>query len=66
MEFLGITVGQNHLKMSSKDIAAVAEWLEPKSSKEVERFLGLANYHRSFIKNFAKMAQPLYSFTGKK
>ena len=25
----------------------------------------MANYHRSFIKNFAELAQPLYSLTGK-
>ena len=37
----------------------------PKNSKDVERFLGLANYHRSFIKNFAHIAVPLYKVTGK-
>ena len=41
------------------------EWPVPSSSKEVERFLGLANYHRVFVKNFAEKAQVLYSLTGK-
>jgi hypothetical protein len=31
----------------------------------VERFLGFANYHRSFIKDFAKISGPLYEITGK-
>lgn len=65
VEFLGRIVSSNQLKMASKDIETVTEWPVPTSSKEVERFLGLANYHRSFIKNFAEMARPLYKLTGK-
>ena len=65
VEFLGRIVSSNQLKMSTKDITTVTDWPVPKTSKEVERFLGLANYHRSFIKDFAVMAQPLYGLTGK-
>ena len=50
--------------MGVKDISTITDWPVPTSSKEVERFLGLAYYHRSFIKNFAELAQPLYSLTG--
>jgi hypothetical protein len=35
------------------------------STKHVERFLGFANYHRSFIKDFAKISGPLYEIAGK-
>ena len=38
----------------------------PRSSKDVERFLGFANYHRGFIAGYAQMAFPLYRLTGKK
>lgn len=38
---------------------------DPKTTKEVEKFLGFANYHRAFIKNYAKMAGPLNRLTGK-
>ncbi|MCG8045980.1 MAG: Ty3/Gypsy family RNase HI domain-containing protein, partial [Candidatus Thiodiazotropha endolucinida] len=51
--------------MSAEDCEVVTNWPEPKSSKDVERFLGLANYHRSFVKNFAEIAVPLYKLTGK-
>ena len=37
----------------------------PQNSKEVERFLSLANNHRNFVKNFAQIAVPLYKITGK-
>ena len=65
VEFLGRVVSSNQLKMATKDISTVTDWPEPTSSKEVEQFLGLANNHRSFIKNFADMAHVLYSLTGK-
>lgn len=63
VELLGRIVSSNQLKIASKDISAVTEWPIPTSSREVERFLGLANYHRAFIKNFAELAQTLYNLT---
>ena len=64
VEFPGRVVSSNQLKMATKDISTVTDWQEPTPSKEVQQFLGLANYHRSFIKNFADMAHVLYSMTG--
>ena len=40
-------------------------WPVPQSSKDVERFLGLVNYHCGFIRDFANLAAPLYALTGK-
>ena len=37
----------------------------PKSVKDVQKFLGLANYYRRFVKDFAKIARPLYEMTRK-
>ena len=65
VEFLGRIVGDNKLAMSQKDTKAVEEWPVPKCTKEVERFLGFVNYHRSFLKDFAYLAKPLYGLTGK-
>ena len=31
----------------------------PRSTKDVQKFLGLANYYRQFIKDFARIAKPL-------
>jgi len=33
--------------------------------RDVRRFLGLANYYRHFVKNFAKVALPLNKLTRK-
>ena len=33
--------------------------------KDVQKFLGLANYYRRFVKDFAKIAKPLHEMTRK-
>ena len=43
----------------------VAKWPTPTNKKEVQQFLGLANYYRHFIKNFASIAKPLQRLTEK-
>ena len=35
------------------------------SVKDVQKFLGLANYYRRFVKDFAKIARPLHEMTRK-
>lgn len=47
-------------------IEAVKNWKTPAKTKEIEKFLGFANYHRTFIKSYAKMALPFNRLTGKK
>ena len=37
----------------------------PKSVKDVQKFLGLANYYRRFVKDFAKIARPLHEMPRK-
>ena len=51
--------------MAETDIETVRNWPVPSCSKDVESFLGLANYHRFFIMDFARIAVPLYRVTGK-
>lgn len=46
--------------MSTNDIETVSDWPVPTCSKDVERFMGLANYHRGFVKNFSQLATLLY------
>jgi RNase H-like domain found in reverse transcriptase/Reverse transcriptase (RNA-dependent DNA polymerase)/Integrase zinc binding domain len=65
MRYLGMIIGHGEVRMDPAKVAAVAKWPTPKSKKEVQQFLGFANYYRRFIKGFSRIAKPLTSLTGK-
>ena len=51
--------------MEKEKVQRVMEWPVPKSMKDVQKFLGLANYYRWFVNDFAMIAKPLYEMTRK-
>ena len=63
--FLGVVIGPNGIEMEKEKIDGVLSWLMPKNVKDIRKFLGLANYYRSFIKDFAKVARPINVLTRK-
>src|SRR5258707_13799129 len=50
--------------MDPTKISAISDWPTPKTKKQVQAFLGFANFYRRFIKNFSKIAKPLTLLTG--
>ena len=65
VEFLGRMVSSQSLSMTKVDTEAVSDWPAPTCYKDVERFMGLVNYHRTFVKDFSRWAEPLYAVVGK-
>jgi len=65
IRFLGIIIGPNGIEMEKEKVDGVLSWLEPKNVKDIRKFLGLANYYRRFIKNFAQVARPMNVLTRK-
>jgi len=51
--FLGVVIGPNGIEMEEGKVKGVLGWLVPKTVKDIRKFLGLANYYRRFIKDFA-------------
>ena len=41
-------------------IASVKSWPVPSSMNQVQSFVGFMSFNRGFIKDFAKIAKPLY------
>jgi len=50
---------QGKIKMEEDKIVKVLNWPIPKTVRDVRKFLGLVDYYRQFVKNFAKLARPL-------
>jgi len=51
--FLGAVIGPNGIEMEAEKMDGVLSWPELKNMKDIRKFLGLANYYRRFIKDFA-------------
>ena len=43
--FLRVVIGLEGIKMEEKKVKGVLDWLTPKCVKNVQKFLGLANYY---------------------
>jgi len=56
VNFLGVVMGQGKIEMEEDKVTGVLNWPIPKMVRDVRKFLGLANYYRRFVKDFAKLA----------
>ena len=62
-EFVGHTVPANGHHPVPRLVEKIMEAPQPKTKKELLRFLGLINYYREYIPKFAVLADPLYHLT---
>ena len=58
-------MGAEGIKMQEEKVAEVLEWPRSKTVKDVQKFLGLANYYRQFMKDFARIAKLLHKLVRK-
>jgi len=65
VEFLGVVIGPEGMKMEEGKVKEVTEWLTSKCVKDVQKFLGLANYYCRFIEGFTSIARPLHDMVKK-
>lgn len=59
MRTLGNMVTKDGVSADPDKVAAILKWPAPTGPKDVQRFLGLANYLRHMIRHFSSMAAPL-------
>jgi len=65
MEFLGFVISPDSISMSKSKVDAILQWPTPKNLKQVQSFLGFANFYRCFIFNYSDIVVPLTRLTHK-
>ena len=63
VDYLGFKIYSTGIKTQDRLVKAVQEWPTPKNVKEVQRFLGLSNFYRRFMKNYSNAVVPLTNLT---
>ena len=65
MEFLGLVVSAEGVKVVLNKVDAVLSWPTLTCVWELQGFLELANFYRRFVKSFAAIAKPQADLTRK-
>ena len=55
VEYLSFILSPNGLTMDPSKVNTVLEWLEPCKLKDIQSFLGFANFYRQFISDYLKI-----------
>ncbi|XP_023638848.1 uncharacterized protein LOC111830596 [Capsella rubella] len=63
--FLGHIISEEGVSVDLEKIKAIRDWPRPTNITEIRSFLGLAGYHRKFVKGFASMGQAMIKLTRK-
>ena len=66
IQYLKYILSTKGIRLLSSTTQAINNMHPPRTAKQVCAFLGLIRYYSKFIKNFAKMANPLTLLTGQK
>ena len=66
IKFLGFVIGKEQIRIDDKKIEAIKNWPLPTTVTELRAFLGLANYLRKFMPDYASISSPLTGATGSK
>ena len=63
VKYLGLIVTTEGIQMDSEKIEAILKWETPESVKDVQAFLGFANFYRRFISKFSQRTRSLTELT---
>jgi hypothetical protein len=59
IKYFDLIVDQTEIKMNSKKVETILQWITSQNLKQVQNFLRLCNFYRRFIRNFAKIVKSL-------
>ncbi|XDV49296.1 hypothetical protein PO909_018576 [Leuciscus waleckii] len=61
IQFLGYIIDQQGIQMDQRKVDTIHNWPQPVTIKELQHFLGFANFYRRFIQNYSLLSSPLTS-----
>ncbi|SJL07041.1 uncharacterized protein ARMOST_10384 [Armillaria ostoyae] len=64
-EYLGVIISEGSIRMDLIKLAGIVEWPVPTKKKELQSFLGFANFYRRFIKGYSDIVCPMTHLTSK-
>ena len=62
VEFLGYIVTPKGVVMDPTRVKTIQEWPEPECFKDIQVFLGFANFYRRFIYNYSAVVAPMVTY----
>ncbi|CAD6230785.1 GSCOCG00012199001-RA-CDS [Cotesia congregata] len=65
VDYLGHVITKEGIPPDPKKISSLKNASRPRNHTEARKFMGLANYYRRFIQNFAERAKPITDLTRK-
>ena len=65
IHLLGFTLGEGSIEPDREKLRAILDFPVPKDVRGLRRFLGMANFYRSFIPSCARLQAPLTKLLGK-
>jgi hypothetical protein len=65
VKYLGFIISTSRTKMDLVKVATIQEWPAPRNVKDVQIFLGFANFYRRFIKGYSNIVSPMTCLTQK-
>ncbi|QRW17972.1 Retrotransposable element Tf2 protein [Rhizoctonia solani] len=63
--YIGLVITPEGISMEKDKVQAIMDWPEPQDMKQVQSFLGFANFYHCFVPNFSCLARPLNILTQK-
>jgi hypothetical protein len=63
VDFLGYVISKDGIKMAQDKVQCIQDWERPRGLRDIQSFIGFANFYRQFIKGFSKIAKPLSDST---
>jgi hypothetical protein len=64
-EFLGYVISPSGISMSQSKVNTILKWPAPKNVKQIQSFLGFANFYQCFIFSYSDIVIPLTRLTHK-